>query len=330
MLLDYKRRKNYLVTGGCGFIGSHLTDALIAEGHTVVILDDLSTGKEENAHPQASLIIGDTTDYATVEHAFDGIEGCFHLAAVASVEKSTTDWAKTHTVNATSAVNVFQAASRREGKIPVVYTSSAAVYGDCRTIPISEDAKTIPLTAYGADKLSCDLHGGIAWGVHGVPNIGLRPFNVYGPRQDLGSPYSGVISIFADRIRHGLPVTIFGDGEQVRDFVYVDDAVKAFMAAMGQLQNAEEQVGHDILNLCTGRRTTINALADIIVFITGNKVSIGYAPSRKGDIRVSVGNPSKLQSCLNLSLDVGLQKGLHTMLYEGISRRITPEPSYAC
>jgi len=317
-------QKHYLVTGGCGFIGSHLVDALIAAGHGVTILDNLSTGKKENAHPKATLIIGDTTDCAMVERAFVGIDGCFHLAAIASVEKSIIDWADTHRVNVTSTVNIFQTASRSDTKIPVVYTSSAAVYGDCRTLPISEEAQTIPLTAYGADKLGCDLHGAIAWHVHGISNIGLRPFKVYGPRQDPSSPYSGVISIFADRTQRGLPITIFGDGNQVRDFVYVDDAVKTFIAAMNHMEMPIKQSGHDIFNLCTGRKTTINDLADTIVLITRRRVLRDHAPARKGDIRISIGDPGKLASRLGLKLEISLQKGLHLMLC-GANETIAPQ-----
>src|ERR1700677_1344253 len=235
MSIAIKRPKHYLVTGGAGFIGSHLVDALIAKNHRVTVLDDLSTGKRENVNPQATLIVGDTTDFDTVERAFEGIDGCFHLAAVASVEKSIVEWVRTHSVNITSTVNIFQAASKAKGRIPVVYTSSAAVYGDCDKIPTSEDTDKRPLTAYGVDKYACDLHANVAWNVHNVPNIGMRPFNVYGPRQDPGSPYSGVISIFFDRMRQGQPITIFGDGGQMRDFVYVGDAVKAFAAAMEKL-----------------------------------------------------------------------------------------------
>src|SRR6202000_85204 len=146
------------------------------------------------------------------------------------------DWVRTHSVNITATVNVFQAASRSQNKVPVVYTSSAAVYGDCQNIPIAETEEKFPLTAYGVDKYACDLHARVGWQVHGVPNIGMRPFNVFGPRQDPGSPYSGVISIFFDRMRQGKPITIFGDGGQMRDFVFVADAVKSFSAAMEKLQ----------------------------------------------------------------------------------------------
>jgi UDP-glucose 4-epimerase len=309
MPFSLRAPRRYLVTGGCGFIGSHLTDALIHAGHEVVILDNLSTGKRENANPKAEVIIGDAADYETVWKAMEDVDGCFHLAAVASVEKSVIDWAKTHTVNQTASVNVFQAASRHAKKIPVVYTSSAAVYGDCPNTPISEDEPTMPLTAYGADKLGCDLHGRIAWLVHGVPTIGLRPFNVYGPRQDPSSPYSGVISIFADRISRGQPIRIYGDGEQVRDFVYVADAVKVFFTAMQQMRE-----GHEVINICTGRSTSINALADALEAAAGWKVERQYLLPRKGDIRISVGNPAKLASRLGLTLNTRLQDGVRVLV----------------
>ncbi len=301
--------KRYLVTGGCGFIGSHLVDALIARGHKVTILDNLSTGKRENANKGARLIVGDTTDYATVEQAMRGIDGCFHLAAEASVEKSVMEWAHTHTVNVTSTVNIFDVASKASRKIPVVYTSSTAVYGDSREMLLSEESEPRPLTAYGVDKLACDMHGRVAWLVHSVPNIGLRPFNVYGPRQDPSSPYSGVVAIFADRVASGKPITIYGDGEQVRDFVYVADAVEAYATAMERLKE-----DHDVINICTGRGTSINMLADIISGVCGHKLPRNYAPPRRGDIRVSVGNPSKLSNTLGLSLETSLQEGLTRML----------------
>jgi UDP-glucose 4-epimerase len=312
-----KKTKRYLVTGGCGFIGSHLVDALILKGHQVVVLDDLSTGKKENLNANAELIIGDTTNYSVVERAFSGIDGCFHLAAVASVEKSVQEWVRTHSVNITSTVNIFQAASRAKGSIPVVYTSSAAVYGDCSVIPITEDTEKYPLTAYGVDKYACDLHARVAWQVHGVPNIGMRPFNVYGPRQDPSSPYSGVISIFVDRMNKGQPISIFGDGGQMRDFVYVADAVKAFVAAMEKLDS--EPVGHDEINICTGRPTSIQNLADIVAGLLGYALTYNYAQARKGDIRISVGDTSRLSKRLGVGLNITLREGLMTMLGKSAS-----------
>ncbi|MDB2415288.1 SDR family NAD(P)-dependent oxidoreductase [Rickettsiales bacterium] len=310
----YENKKRYLVTGGCGFIGSHLVDALVSKGHKVFVLDDLSTGKKENLNPKATLIIGDVTDYNVIEEVVSDIDGCFHLAAIASVEKSTTEWVRSHTVNVTATVNIFQAISRLKKHIPMVYTSSAAVYGDCRVMPIAESTKAAPLTSYGVDKFSCDLHGRVAWNVHKIPNIGLRPFNVYGPRQDPSSPYSGVISIFANRILRGEIINIYGNGEQIRDFVYVSDAVKAFIASMDSLEYGKYRRKHDEINVCTGKATSINKLAEIISEISGCKMYRAYKPARKGDIFVSVGDPAYLEARLKTKLTTKLIDGLAAMI----------------
>ncbi len=299
----------YLVTGGCGFIGSHLADALAMAGHQVVILDDLSTGKRENAPKKAEIIIGDAVDEAAVERAFKGIDGCFHLAAVASVERSTEAWAATHKVNVTAAVNVFQAATRQKTPVPVVYTSSAAVYGDNPDIPLAEDSVARPLTAYGADKYSCELHGRVAWLVHRIPNIGIRPFNIYGPRQDPKSPYSGVISIFADRIARNAPYTVHGDGEQTRDFVFVADIVKVFVVTMEKLGE-----GYDVVNVCTGKATSVNQLAGTLEKICGYTGRRQYGPPRKGDARASVGNPAKLHAHAGFIPQTALEEGLRVTI----------------
>jgi UDP-glucose 4-epimerase len=170
----------YLVTGGCGFIGSHLADALVEAGHSVRILDDLSTGKRENAPEAAEIVIGDVADANAVARAMRGVDGAFHLAAIASVARSNEDWAGTHRVNVTGTVNVMDAARiAKSGKpVPVVYISSAAVYGDNQDVPLTEAATTRPLTAYGADKLASELHGRVAWEVHRVPTVGFRFFNI--------------------------------------------------------------------------------------------------------------------------------------------------------
>lgn len=305
----------YLITGGCGFIGSHLADRLIEQGNHIVILDNLSTGKRENAPKEAELIIADATDYEAVAYACNNIDGCFHLAAVASVEKSVSEWASTHRVNLTATVNLFQAISRLRTKVPVVYTSSAAVYGNNPDAPLSETSQVNPLTAYGADKFSCELHARIAWLVHQIPTIGLRPFNVYGPRQDPHSPYSGVISIFTHKIAQGLPITIYGDGEQVRDFIYVSDVVQSFAAAMKRLSS-----GYEVMNVCTGNATSINELADIIEKIANKRTMRRYMAARKGDIDVSIGSPAKLRKHLQLpqitQLDTGLSQLMQTIHME--------------
>lgn len=297
----------YLVTGGCGFIGSHLADSLIADGHGVRILDDLSTGKQANAPVAAEMIVGDVADSDIVAAAAAGVDGIFHLAAIASVQQSNDDWAGTHRVNLTGTINVFEAARNASGgsPVPVVYVSSAAVYGDNPDVPLSEEAETRPLTAYGADKLGCELHARVAHQVHNVPVAGIRFFNIYGPRQDPASPYSGVISIFADRIGAQQAITIFGDGEQTRDFVYVGDAVRFLRAAMADPKTAPE-----VYNVCTGAQVTVNRLAGLIGDITGCPPSIAYEPARPGDIRHSAGDPARARDRLGIVSETSVEDGL--------------------
>jgi UDP-glucose 4-epimerase len=299
----------YLVTGGAGFIGSHLCDALIARGDTVRVLDDLSTGHRTNLPDSAELIVGDIADPEAAGLAVDGVDGCFHLAAIASVERGVSDWLGTHRANLTGAITVFDAIRRRGTKVPVVYASSAAVYGDCRTIPIPETAERRPLSAYGADKYGCELHALTASHVHGIPTTGLRFFNVYGPRQDPKSPYSGVISIFCERILNGSPVQIYGDGEQTRDFIHVTDVVAALLAAMSlRPENAP------VFNVCTGQATSVVELARVIGGLTGKHPDIRHMAPRAGEIRDSLGDRSEARRALNLGGTVGLREGLATVL----------------
>jgi UDP-glucose 4-epimerase len=305
----------YLVTGGCGFIGSHLSDSLIRDGHQVRVLDDLSTGKRENLSPGAELIVGDIADAALVRRAMNGVDGCFHLAAIASVERGNLDWLGTHATNLTGAIAIFDAARRQDSNtgssmgIPVVYASSAAVYGDDPDVPLTEASATRPLSAYGADKLGCELHARVAGVVHRVPTVGMRFFNIYGPRQDPKSPYSGVISIFCERIAQGRPITIFGDGLQTRDFVYVADVVSSLRAAMAQLPDAA-----GIYNVCTGRSTSVLELARVIAKLCGVEADISFAAPRAGDIRISLGSPERLQRQLGIACKTGMESGLAAVL----------------
>jgi len=297
----------WLVTGGAGFIGSHLCEALLARGDAVRVLDDLSTGRRENLPPGATLIEGDVADPIAVRDALDGVAGCFHLAAIASVERGVTDWLGTHRANLTGAITVFDAA--RPTRMPMVYASSAAVYGDVATVPITEAAERRPLSAYGADKLGCELHARVASHVHGIPTVGLRFFNVYGPRQDPHSPYSGVISIFCDRVRAGVPIDIFGDGEQTRDFVYVADVVATLLAAM-RLTPTDAPV----FNVCTGIPTSVLELARIIADLAGARLDAHHRPPRAGEIRHSTGSPALSRTALGLAEPVLLRHGLGKVL----------------
>jgi UDP-glucose 4-epimerase len=303
----------YLVTGGAGFIGSHLCAALVAEGHAVRVLDDLSTGKPENLPPGADLLRGCITDAALVRRAMEGVDGCFHLAAIASVQRGVEDWPGTHRVNQSGSVNVLDAA--RPARVPLVYASSAAVYGDCAELPIRESAPARPLSAYGADKLGSELHAAVGTHVFGIPTAGLRFFNVYGERQDPASPYSGVISIFANRIPRGVPITIFGDGEQTRDFVYVADVAAALRAAMRRLE-AGPAVAL-VFNICSGTATSVRGLAETIGAICGQAPQITNGPPRAGEIRHSLGARDAAVAELGLATPTPLAEGLARLLAAG-------------
>ena len=301
---------HFIVTGGAGFIGSHLVDALLAAGHSVTVIDDLSTGHRHNLDPRARLIVGDVADAQLMRDVIAGADGCFHLAAIASVARGNEDWLGTHRTNLTGAISVFDAA-RAAGGVKVVYASSAAIYGRQAEAALHEALLPAPLSAYGADKLGCELHGAVAWGVHGVPTCGFRFFNVYGPRQDPKSPYSGVISIFADRIAAGRRITIDGTGAQTRDFIFVADIVRHLIAGMALLADAP---GAHVFNACTGRATSVLALAEAIATAAIRPLDLAFGPPRPGDISSSLGNPHKAIAQLGIAAETPLAQGLMATL----------------
>jgi UDP-glucose 4-epimerase len=307
--LRHPRVTTYLVTGGAGFIGSHLCEVLLARGDTVRVLDDLSTGHRRNVPAGATLIEADVADPSAVAEAMQGAGGCFHLAAIASVERGMTDWLGSHRANLTGTITVLDAIRRQGSRVPVVYASSAAVYGDAAIGPIAETCPCAPLSAYGADKRGCELHARVASHVHFIPTVGLRFFNVYGPRQDPNSPYSGVISIFCQRIAAGLPVNIFGDGRQTRDFVYVADVVRALLAGMA-LRPADSPV----FNVCTGVPTSVELLARLIADAAGETLRVQTQPPRSGEIMHSLGVPSLADRILGIHGRITLAIGLRRVL----------------
>jgi UDP-glucose 4-epimerase len=271
----------HLVTGGAGFIGSHIADALLAAGHGVRVLDDLSTGRPANLDPRCELVLGDVAAPEATQRAMRGVAWCFHLAAIASVARSNEDGCGTLRTDLGGAVAVLDAA-RAEGGVPVVLASSAAIDGAQGAGPIAEAARPAPRTAYGADKLGAELQARIAWEVHGVPTLACRFFKIYGPRQDPASPYSGEISVFADCIAAGRGVTVHGDGVQTRDFVFVADVVRHLLAGMALLRWAPHAA---VVNVCTGRVTSVLDLAHAIGRVAGRAPAIGFGPARAGDIR---------------------------------------------
>lgn len=298
----------YLITGGCGFIGSHLAEALIARGHRVRILDNLSSGKRSNAPPGAEVVLGDVAEHADVRRALKGMDGCFHLAAIPSVARSVEQWLPTHRVNLGGTINVLEAA-HASGRTPVVYASSAAVYGDNPAQPLTETLAPMPLSPYGADKAASELQAHAAFAVHGVPSSGLRFFNVFGPRQDPASPYSGVISIFAERMRAGQPLTVYGDGRQSRDFVYVGDVVAALLLAMERQDRSAR-----IFNVARGESVTLVQLVAALERVIGRKAELRHAPPRAGDVRHSLGDVRRIRESLGFSARVGLEEGLAALI----------------
>lgn len=305
-------RQTVLVTGGCGFIGSHLCDALISDGHRVRVLDDLSTGRLDNLPPEADLIEGCVTRAQVVAHALRGVSACYHLAAIASVDRARSDLFRAHMVNQGGFVAVLDEISRiADRRVPLVYASSAAVYGDGQADPIDEDAPKRPLSSYGVDKYACELQAAAAAQAHGISSVGLRFFNVYGPRQDASSPYSGVISIFSDRARSDRPILIYGDGLQTRDFVAVEDVVLASRAAMRLASTTE---GAQTFNVCTGRPTTILELSGLLSDLHDAQPQLAFNPPRIGDIRHSVGSPLRTRRTLGLPDPTPLSVGLRRLV----------------
>lgn len=299
----------YLVTGGCGFIGSHLVDALITNGHQVTVLDDCSSGK--NINPAATYINGSIENQALVRELFNDIDGCFHLAAIASIVRSTEDWLGTHRVNLTGTINVFDAAwrARPEKPIPVVYASSSAVYGDDPHLPSSEKNFPKPMSPYGADKLSCELQAYVGGLVHRIPTFGLRFFNVYGPRQNPNSPYSGVISIFMDKASRHEILPIYGDGLQSRDFIYVGDVVAHCLAAL-----AKADISAPVVNVCRGKASTLLTIIEELGTFFNYQPQVEHLPARIGDIYCSIGSNALAKQLLGIEAKVPLQEGLKHIL----------------
>jgi UDP-glucose 4-epimerase len=299
--------KTALVTGGAGFIGSHLVEALLAGGCRVTVLDDLSSGNERNLPASAGglrFIRGDIRDRRAVADAVADCEAVFHLAAVVSVPKTTQDPVGSADVNETGSLNVLDAA-RRAGARRLVFASSSAVYGDDLRLPKREDMAPKPLTPYAVQKLAVEYHARVYSGLYGLPSVSLRFFNVFGPRQDPSSPYSGVISIFMTQaLTAGVPV-IYGDGRQSRDFVFVGDVVQALIRA------ANSQGGSGkVFNVGTGRSVTISALWEVVAALSASSAKPVHAPARPGDVPHSVAAIDAARTDLGFVPQVSFEKGL--------------------
>jgi UDP-glucose 4-epimerase len=293
-----------LVTGGAGFIGSHLVDALVADGHEVHVVDDLSTGRVTNLEPAleqgAELHTEDVTDAAWMTDlaAIIRPEVVFHLAAHLDVRRSVDDPAFDAAVNVTGTAAVLDAA-RRAGARMLVLASTAAVYGRAGELPARETGPVAPLSPYGASKAAAESYLALYTRLHGLPTLALRMANVYGPRQDPDGE-AGVVAIFAAAAAAGTPALVFGDGLQTRDYVYVDDAVEAFVAA------GRSSVG-GVLNVSTGRETPVREIAERL------GVAVEYAPPRHGELLRSCLDPSAARRALGWQARTALADGLRRL-----------------
>jgi UDP-glucose 4-epimerase len=306
-----------VVTGGAGFIGSHTVDRLLGAGHRVVVLDDFRTGKRANlAHHAGSdrldVVACDVSHgifaaLAPITARHGPAERIVHLAAQVSVVHSVQNPLIDMQVNYGGTLHVLEYA-RATGIKKVVFASSAAVYGEVATMPVGEDTPTRPVSPYGIDKLASEHALDYYAAVHGVPGTALRFFNVYGPRQDPSSPYSGVISIFVDRARAGRTLTLYGDGGQTRDFVYVGDVVRAIVAALG---DGADRV---VANVGTGGEITVLELARSIVELCGGRSTIEHEPPRAGEILKSRARVDRLRDALGVVAETSLLDGLRETL----------------
>ncbi|MFC3570347.1 NAD-dependent epimerase/dehydratase family protein [Paracoccus simplex] len=299
--------RKILVTGGAGFIGSHLVERLLAAGDEVIVLDDLSSGRRCNLPAGLRLVPGDVLDAELLGSLLVGVDCVIHLAARVSVQLCITDWMAAHRVNLGGTIAVLQAA-QRAGNVPVVYASTAAVYGNRSGTDCRETDLPLPISPYAADKLACEHQARAMAEVHGLASVGLRFFNVYGPRQDAASPYAGVISKFCANRLADRPHLIFGDGLQSRDFIYVADVVDGLLRAADHVAG---QGGAEVFNLCTGTETTLLELAAQIDRVAGRGTSaIDHAPARGGDIRASRGNPEAARARLGFTARIQVAEGL--------------------
>jgi nucleoside-diphosphate-sugar epimerase len=301
---------SYLVTGGAGFIGSHLVEELVRRGHRVRVVDSLVTGKRRNLDhiPAVEFLEGDLADRDVARRAVEGMEYVLHQAAIPSVPRSVKDPLTSNEANVTGALNILVAA-RDAGVKRLVYAGSSSVYGDTPTLPKREDMPPKPLSPYALQKLMAEQYCEMFTRLYGFETVTTRYFNVFGPRQDPGSPYSGVISLFSTAILEGRQPIIYGDGEQTRDFTYVANVVDGVLRACEAPKAAGEA-----MNVATGGRISLNELLRVMNKICGTKAEPVYKEPRPGDVRDSQADISKARTLLGYSPIVALEEGLrHTL-----------------
>ena len=300
----------YLVTGGAGFIGSHITEELLRRGHMVRVADSLITGRRSKlAHLSGDeWAEGDLADLAVAERAVRGIDYVLHQAAIPSVPRSVKDPITSNSANITATLNVLVAA-RDAGVKRLVYAASSSAYGDAAQLPKREDMPTGPLSPYALQKLVGEQYCRLFTELYGFETVSIRYFNVFGPRQDPGSPYSGVISLFATALLSGERPIIYGDGEQTRDFTYVSNVVNGALRACEAANAAGE-----VINVATGGRISLNELLRTMKALVGSEVEPIYAEPRAGDVRDSQADITKAKRLLGYSPTILLREGLERTL----------------
>jgi nucleoside-diphosphate-sugar epimerase len=318
---------SYLVTGGAGFIGSHLTEELARRGHAVRVADNLVTGNRRNlTHiPGVEFFEGDLADQDFAVRAVDGVDYVLHQAAIPSVPRSVADPITSNRANIDASLSVLVAA-RDAGVKRVVYAGSSSAYGNTPTLPKREDMVPNPLSPYALQKLVAEQYCQMFTHLYGLETVTIRYFNVFGPRQDPGSPYSGVISLFSTALLEGRQPTIYGDGEQTRDFTYVANVVDGVLRAC----EAKSAAG-EVINVATGDRISLNELLRVMNGIIGIQVQAIYKEGRAGDVTDSQADITKAQALLGYQPTVSLEEGLtHTIDWcRSDARRVSGKSEHA-
>ncbi|MBU8933319.1 MAG: SDR family oxidoreductase [candidate division Zixibacteria bacterium] len=296
----------FLITGGAGFIGSNIAEALVANGDDVRILDNFSSGHEENLaglEGKIEVIEGDIRDYWTVLNAVDGRDYVLHQAALPSVPRSIKNPLTSNEVNINGTLNVLEAA-RQAGVKKFVMASSSSVYGESEELPKHEGLRPSPLSPYAVTKLTAEYYLNVYWELYGFPTVALRYFNIFGPRQDPGSEYAAVIPKFIIALAENTPPTVYGDGEQSRDFTYIDNCVQANILAA-----TDDRIRGDQFNVACGGQFTLNQLLDQLRNIIGTQTKANYEETRQGDIKHSFATIDKLGK-FGYNPTVGFEEGL--------------------
>ena len=295
-----------MITGGAGFIGSHLVEAMLVDRHEVVVVDDFTTGLRDHLPDAVSMVEGSVTDMATVRRAMQGIEVVLHHAAVRAVARSVEDPVQTDQVNTGGTLNVLVAA-KDAGVRRVVCASSSSVYGGAAPLPTDEDAELMPKSPYAVSKVAGEHYARVFWELYGLETVRLRYFNVFGPRQRPDSPYAAVVPLFAQAILEERPPEIHGDGLQSRDFTFIDDVVQANRLALAA---SAEAVAGNVYNIAQGESTTILDLWKEMARIASSRLEPVFGSPRRGDVRASLASVDRAAADLAFQSQVAVREGL--------------------